>query len=212
MAKLHCTLENHFISEFELTKNKMTIGRNPKSDIVLESPTISGSHAQITKVGVDYLLEDTKSTNGTFVNMNAIKKHVLKVGDTIEIGHFKLMFSLEALLPNPDKNASLKLRSAESILTTSQSVNTISQEACVLMISGAKRGERQPLKKTLSTFGQSGLQVAVITKREQAYFISQLEGTLPVTINAVPLHELSYQLQHEDVIDVAGTQMQFLIT
>ncbi|HZW12833.1 MAG TPA: FHA domain-containing protein [Noviherbaspirillum sp.] len=73
-----------------LDKERISIGRAPQNDIVLEDQAISSEHAVIAIVQGDALLEDLDSTNGTKVNGQPVKKHFLHDGDLIELGRVTL--------------------------------------------------------------------------------------------------------------------------
>jgi pSer/pThr/pTyr-binding forkhead associated (FHA) protein len=75
-------------------KRVITIGRDPKSDIVIkDDPLVSRRHAIIEKEDNVYYITDKGSTNGTYVNNNPIpkcEKYKLKRGSVIQIGKTKL--------------------------------------------------------------------------------------------------------------------------
>ncbi|OYZ08744.1 MAG: hypothetical protein B7Y32_01945 [Methylophilales bacterium 16-45-7] len=91
MSKLVCTLDERVINEYPLNKERISIGRKQDNDIVIDNLAVSGLHAVIVTIGKDSFLEDANSTNGTFVNLKPVRKHVLNHDDVIEIGrhHFK---------------------------------------------------------------------------------------------------------------------------
>ena len=68
-----------------LSEEKITIGRNPKSDIYVNNPHVSFNHSVIYKTKGNYEIEDLNSTNGTYVNGKKISKHILKNGDEVSI-------------------------------------------------------------------------------------------------------------------------------
>ncbi|MBN2503597.1 MAG: FHA domain-containing protein, partial [Anaerolineales bacterium] len=73
--------------EYVLEKIVTTIGRGPSNDFVVEFNAVSSTHAQITKVGDNYHLEDLGSSNGTFVNDEQISgRYLLSSGDVIGLG------------------------------------------------------------------------------------------------------------------------------
>src|SRR5688572_11111042 len=72
------------------------IGRKPTNDIQIENLAVSGEHACIVTILADSFLEDLGSTNGTLVNGNQIKKHILQNSDVIEIGKYKMKYVVEA--------------------------------------------------------------------------------------------------------------------
>jgi pSer/pThr/pTyr-binding forkhead associated (FHA) protein len=93
MAKLIITLGGQLLSEFELDKERVTIGRKPHNDIPIDNLAISGEHAAITTFNGDAFIEDLGSTNGTLVNKQPIAKHALHHGDEIEIGKYHLKYA-----------------------------------------------------------------------------------------------------------------------
>ena len=67
----------------------LSIGRSPNCDIVIQDPAVTGSHehARVSLDDEDLVIEDMRSTNGTFVNKRQISAPTyLKAGDTIQIG------------------------------------------------------------------------------------------------------------------------------
>jgi pSer/pThr/pTyr-binding forkhead associated (FHA) protein len=78
--------------QVQLSKERMTIGRHPRNDIVLTHPAVSGEHAVIVTILDDSFLEDLHSTNGTFVNGHRIGKHFLQHQDVIKMAKFQVEF------------------------------------------------------------------------------------------------------------------------
>src|SRR6187549_950739 len=96
MAKLILSLDGSVIRELPLDKERITIGRKPQNDIQIENLAVSGEHACIVTILADSFLEDLGSTNGTLVNGNQVKKHILQNNDVIEIGKYKMKYVVEA--------------------------------------------------------------------------------------------------------------------
>jgi pSer/pThr/pTyr-binding forkhead associated (FHA) protein len=86
-------LDNQVLAEYNMTKERYTIGRLPDNDVRIDNPAVSGHHSLIINILNDSFLEDLNSTNGTYVNGKLIKKHALQNGDVITIGHHQLRFS-----------------------------------------------------------------------------------------------------------------------
>jgi len=96
MAKLIMSLDNAVIREVPLDKERFTIGRKPHNDIQIDNLAVSGEHALIVTILNDSFLEDLGSTNGTLVNGNPVKKHILQTNDVVEIGKYKLKYVNDA--------------------------------------------------------------------------------------------------------------------
>ena len=92
MAKLIMSLDNALIREVSLDKDRVTVGRKAHNDIQIDNLAVSGEHAVIVTILNDSFLEDLGSTNGTLVNGNPVKKHILQNNDVVEIGKYKLKY------------------------------------------------------------------------------------------------------------------------
>ncbi|TFG41173.1 MAG: FHA domain-containing protein [Chromatiales bacterium] len=95
MARLILSLDNQVLAEYNMTKERYTVGRLPDNDVRIDNPAVSGHHSLIINILNDSFLEDLNSTNGTYVNGKLIKKHALQHSDVITIGHHQLRFSDE---------------------------------------------------------------------------------------------------------------------
>lgn len=91
-AKLILSMDGAVLQEYVLGKERMTIGRKPHNDIVIDNLAVSGEHAAIVTILNDSFLEDLDSTNGVMVNGASVKKHFLQNNDLIEIGKYKLRY------------------------------------------------------------------------------------------------------------------------
>jgi pSer/pThr/pTyr-binding forkhead associated (FHA) protein len=92
MARLILTLEGQALAEYNMSKERYTVGRLPDNDVRIDNAAVSGHHALIINILNDSFLEDLNSTNGTYVNGKLIKKHVLQHGDVVTVGHHQLRF------------------------------------------------------------------------------------------------------------------------
>src|SRR5712691_5499944 len=92
MAKLILSLDGQVLREFDISKERMIIGRKPHNDIQIDNLAVSGEHAMIMTILNDSFLEDLGSTNGTLVNGQPVKKHFLQNNDVVEIGKYKLKY------------------------------------------------------------------------------------------------------------------------
>ena len=93
MARLILSLDSQVLAEYNMSKERYTIGRLPDNDVRIDNPAVSGHHSLIINILNDSFLEDLNSTNGTYVNGKLIKKHALQTGDVITIGHHQLRFA-----------------------------------------------------------------------------------------------------------------------
>ena len=92
MARLILSLDGQVMAEYNMNKERYTVGRLPDNDIRIDNPAVSGHHSLIINILNDSFLEDLNSTNGTYVNGKLIKKHALQHGDVVTVGHHQLRF------------------------------------------------------------------------------------------------------------------------
>ncbi|MBL0140505.1 MAG: FHA domain-containing protein [Betaproteobacteria bacterium] len=82
-------------------------------------------------------------------------------------------------------------------------------DAAIQVLSGAAAGRTLDLTKNLTTIGKPGLQVAVITKRPNGYFITHVEGASYPNLNGTSLGAQAHLLGDHDMIEIAGVKMEF---
>lgn len=83
------------------------------------------------------------------------------------------------------------------------------QQGTIQILSGPNAGRELPLSKALTTLGKPGVQVAVIAKRPQGFFITHVEGTSFPVVNGKALDAQAHLLNDHDVIELAGVKMEF---
>jgi hypothetical protein len=81
----------------------------------------------------------------------------------------------------------------------------------IQLISGASAGKELELTKPLTTLGKPGVQVAVLTRRPQGYFITHVEGANHPTVNGNAIGTAPHALKDHDLIELAGVKMEFFI-
>lgn len=225
MGKLVVSLDGVVIKEVQITKDKTTLGRRPYNDIVIDNLAVSGEHAVLQMVGSDVFIEDLNSTNGTYINGKAIKKQLLSHNDTVEIGKYKIKYLVDEST-DYEKTMIMRPGSAQAAVgggNPLQAGGTHSgfgslgapaaaamQPASIKVLNGAAAGREVVLTKVVTTVGKPGVQVASITKRPNGYAFAHVEGSTRPNINGVAIVGDSVPLRNGDVIELAGTQMQFI--
>lgn len=233
MGKLVVSLDGVVIKEVPLSKDKTTLGRRPYNDISIDNLAVSGEHAVFQMTGNDVFIEDLNSTNGTYINGRVAKKQLLQHNDTIEIGKYKIKYLLD---DGPDYEKTMILRpgatgpgalnasplsgsSTPTFGSTLSGPNTSGfghlggspmAAGSIKVLNGAAAGREVTLSKVVTTVGKPGVQVASITKRPGGYVFAHVEGTARPTVNGAAVGGDPVQLKNGDVIELAGTQMQFV--
>ncbi len=233
MGKLVVSLDGVVIKEVQITKDKTTLGRRPYNDIVIDNLAVSGEHAVLQMVGADVFIEDLNSTNGTYINGKAIKKQLLSHNDTVEIGKYKIKYLVDesgeyektmimrpgGAMP-PPLGSQHPMQSAHPAMSAPSGFGPLGaapvapaapvQPASIKVLNGAAAGREVTLTKIVTTVGKPGVQVASITKRPHGYAFAHVEGAVRPSVNGVPIVGDSVPLRNGDVIELAGTQMQFI--
>ncbi len=76
------------------TDHAVRLGRSPDNDVILRDPATSGHHARLERRGDQFWIVDLGSTNGTFVNGEAIQERALNHGDRLTVGQNSVHFAL----------------------------------------------------------------------------------------------------------------------
>jgi hypothetical protein len=81
----------------------------------------------------------------------------------------------------------------------------------IQLLSGGNAGKELELIKPLTTLGKPGVQVAVLTRRPQGYFITHVEGDKRPAVNGQEISAAPHSLKDHDVIELAGVKMEFFL-
>ena len=204
MGKLVLSLNGAVQGEFQLNKERMTVGRKPDNDVQIDNLAVSGKHALVITILDDSFLEDLGSTNGTYVNGKLIKKHALRDGDVIGIGKHELKYVNEHATADDEefeKTMIIRPGSASAAVAAAKAAEVAQPVAAapapapaavapaaapaaasgmplgkLHVLNGPIAGKELELTKALITLGKPGVQVAVISRRPHGYFLTHIEG------------------------------------
>ncbi|MEI6027139.1 MAG: FHA domain-containing protein [Betaproteobacteria bacterium] len=217
MSKLVISLDGVVVREASIAKEKTTLGRRPYNDIVIDNLAVSGEHAMFHMMGPEVFIEDLKSTNGTYVNGAVVKRQRLAYDDVIEIGKYKIKFLAEGQPPAPqddsgsgdDKDWAGFVTVPGSDLGLFSAPAPLQTQASIRVLNGAAAGREVQLTKDRTTLGKPGVQVAAINKRGGSFLLTHVEGAQRPTVNGAMVTDDGLSLRNGDVIELAGTRMQF---
>ena len=225
MARMILSLNGQTLAEYNLSKERYTVGRLPDNDIRIDNPAVSGHHSLVINILNDSFLEDLNSTNGTYVNGKLIKKHALANGDVVTIGHHQLRFvdagvddsqeEFEKTMVISTSKRDMERLQALAGGTAEESLAPPAlpgAPARLQVLTGAFAGRELVLKKPLTTLGRQGVQVIAITRRGEVYSMVTVErGTRgnPPMVNGEAVGGGARRLNDNDVIEIAGVKMGF---
>ena len=223
MGKIIISRDGVVEQEVPLSRERMSIGRRSRNDIVLSHPAVSGEHAVITTILDESFLEDLRSTNGTFVNGQRVGKHFLQHQDTIKIAKYKIEYLADGVRPAPapmgesatipvappHRPASASAAAPASAPAPAPAASPAAVLGRIEVLNGANAGKQLALTKPLTTLGRPGLQVIVISRAADGYSVVQADGDAIATLNGTSLGKQPQRLKTGDVLDLSGTQMAF---
>lgn len=205
MPQLIASIEGVEVKHVYLSKDRTTLGRRSDNDIVLDNPAVSGRHCVFELKGLaDVFVQDEGSTNGTFVNNARLTgKRKLEDEDVIAISGFRIRY----LAASDDSGFG-----ATAIMTMGSQPHLASPaHASFRVLSGTSAGLEVPVVKAVSTFGKPGVSLVAVSHRRTGYFAAHLDGEQVPQLNGKPLGQDPVLLAHEDVLELAGTKMQFVL-
>lgn len=234
MPKMIVSIDGVVIKEVQLTKDRTTLGRRPYNDVVIDNLAVSGEHAVIEMGPGGVTLEDLDSTNGTYVNGKAIKRQALQHNDTIEVGKYRIRFLHEAgdtlfektMVVRPSAAATVGApgpAAAPQVSTASPPGPSLGptqpmslgpaearQRVVIKLLSGAAAGREVPLVKPVTTIGKPGVAVASISRGPRGFVVTHVEGERRPLLNGHLIPGEPATLKNGDVLELAGTRMQFI--
>ena len=187
MARLVLSLDGQVMAEYNMNKERYTIGRLPDNDIRIDNAAVSGHHSLIINILNDSFLEDLNSTNGTYVNGKLIKKHALQHGDVITVGHHQLRFVEDdeqqdefekTMVIQPSARPVEKLRTAVS---QSEVIDGEPVPAAAAAVAAPASTNFQASKSRLAADGAAALKKAKLQVLSGAFAGRELELTKALT-------------------------------
>lgn len=218
MPKIFLKFNGQVLKEIPLDKPRLTIGRKPDNDLVIDNPAVSGHHALIFSQEGAFFIEDLESTNGTFVNDAKIQKEKLKNSDLVAVGQHVLIYQDEIAAP-----LKALLKAAHGTMKTAAvGGETTERVGRLTVVSGETDRKEYELTGRLTVIGAEDTatvkltgwfapkDAAFISRRGSAYFISMPEGAKKITVNGLAVQGKK-QLRDNDSIVIAGVHIQFFL-
>jgi predicted component of type VI protein secretion system len=237
MPKLILKFDDVVLRECAVGVESVSIGRLPDNSLVIDNPAVSGRHARVYRDGSQYVLEDLKSTNGTFVNHKPIARHTLLEGDLILVGKHTLAFTqlggdqadagaLEQFIPERRISGLEHGRSSQvydavvpktAIPTMQGRIGTVkviagntNQPEFVLAAVTTMIGKADTAQIRLRLQGWFKPKVAAaIARRGEGFTITPMGATLMINGDKISGRR---DLKSGDVIEVSGLTLEFTLS
>jgi hypothetical protein len=207
MPQLIASVEGVEIKRVYLHKDKTTLGRRSHNDIVFDNMVVSGNHCvfELQRLA-DVYIEDLGSTNGTYINGKMIKsRQLLHDNDIIAIGHFRIQFLSASEDSGFHETTAMKL-DGHVVPGAGRAL-----QASFKVLSGSAAGLEVPVVKAVTTFGKPDFSVVSVSRRRYGYYVAHIEGDVRPTLNGGPVNADGLPLAHNDILELAGIRMQFLL-
>jgi hypothetical protein len=226
MAKLVLSSDGTIVGQRFLDEGRITIGRDPGNDIVVDDPAVGATHAAISVVGHDFIVEDLGSGAGTRVNGVPAQRRVLQHGDIVELGAHHLRYLDSKASSDIDLDRTMLISGLMPALEAARADGVAVDETLLRVPSarvararvpsgrvtwtdGPHRGRTQVLDRVVATFGSQDRDVVVVTRRPRGYFVTHVAGDGSARLNGAPLGAEAHPLRDGDLIEVAGDRIRF---
>jgi hypothetical protein len=224
MAKLVLSQNGALVDQCFLEDARVTIGRAAGNRIVVDDPSISDTHAAISAVGHDYILEDMGGAP-LAVNGTPMRRRILQHGDVVELGAYHLRYidtkasseiDLERtmLIPGLALRPDAKPHDSGEItqdlhIPSARPTKARYPTARVKWAAGSRAGEAQALDRVITMFGNAEDGLAVITRRPHGFYVTYVEGSSYPRVNGESIGKEPRHLVNGDIIGVAGDELEF---
>jgi hypothetical protein len=217
MAKLVVSRDGAVVDQRFLERARVTIGRDPASDVIVDDPAVRGLHAAIVAVGNDYILEDLVGERGIDVNGTPMARRILQHGDVVALGAYHVRFvdakgASEIDLERTMLISGLRPEAADTppapatAVSATRAAKSRFPTGRIHFASGPRVGQVQELDRVIAAFGTRGQDYVVIARRPQGFFVTRVEGKAP-RVNDEEIAEGPCLLRNGDVVEIGGDRL-----
>ncbi|PKM12301.1 MAG: forkhead-associated protein [Gammaproteobacteria bacterium HGW-Gammaproteobacteria-3] len=207
MAKFTIFFKDKVIHSALFESGVIHIGRDNSNDLILNSLGVAPAHAAVVIKETGAVIKQLNDQFPLIINGEKVKEYSLGNNDKITLGKHTITYNTTetVVIADPtkaiDPDVHLLNQAIESKLNM--------PEANLQIIDGNHIGRILPMKKALTRLGRNGGGIVVIARRKDGYFISTLENNPSITVNNNPLGEKTLKLNHDDIIAIDNTSLQF---
>jgi pSer/pThr/pTyr-binding forkhead associated (FHA) protein len=239
MSELILKFKDRILERIPLQKQTISIGRTPTNDIKIDNPAVSQIHAKIYFKNGQFIVEDQKSLNGTFVNGKNISKYVLKNGDQIKIGKhiLEVVIDLDNFnvteIPTQEIFANMPLDAGGTVVLDTKlhkellqrniegSTSNFLKKPRIRVLEGIKTNKDYVMTEDEIRIGTGrkclvklkGFLItgkqAVITKTYSGYSIRHTGGWRPTKVNGRAITDVP--LGNNDIIQIGKNKLIFIL-
>ena len=222
MAKLVLSLNGKVVNHYFIDKPSITIGSGASNDIAIEDTTLSPVHLSLVKLGHDTIAEVAQDSLGIRVNGRPLTRQILKHLDVIELGKHQLRYMSAGIASDAELDRTMFIQTVRSPsagdavplmdVAIAPAGRARLMGGNVEFIAGPapfKAGKVIPLVNVVTTFGEPGEKLLVLTRRPHGVFITHVEGNRQPRVNGRSIGTAAHELSAGDIIEGAGYKLKF---
>ncbi len=205
-AVLQMVASDVFIEDLNSTNGTYINGKAVKKQLLAHNDTV-----EIGKYKIKYLLDDSADYEKTQILRPGSSAHAHAYGPAPMPAPAPQYAAPSAFAPMPSVYGAAPQQQRPSAPSGFSALDgAAASTAMIKVLNGAAAGREVTLTKVVTTVGKPGVQVASITRRPTGYVFAHVEGVLRPSVNGTPVVGETVALRNGDVIELAGTQMQFV--
>lgn len=195
MHQLTLSFRDRKLRVYQLKGQHLTAGRDSACDIVIDSLAIEPVHARFMIESDQVKVSPASQKARVLLKGAALQEHLLQHGDDLILGKYVLTYQQNKLASNQEKPEPGK--------------KPVLHQGWLQFTSGPRVGRSVPIKKQLMRIGKSNDCIALISMREDGFYISHLDGPTQTRVAGTDLTDQSRKLENGDSIQLGETKMLF---
>lgn len=189
------------------------IGRDDTNELVVDSLAVAPAHAVAVIRDGSCVIKQLNEKFPLLVNDQPTKEWSLQNNDVINVGKHSIVFNTTESVLDFSHLAAMASAGDSDLQSLNQKLeeDVKLQEANLQVMDGPHIGRIMPLKKAMTRLGHGDGGVIVIARRKDGYYLSALQGHEGLMVNKQSLGDKTVRLQHNDIIEIDKTPMQFFL-
>ncbi len=168
------------LKQWKIEDERVLIGRSPDSDIVLDHPTVSKTHATIFMLGGKVIVKDLDSTNGTLINGQIVHQQFIIEGDFISFGALSLRFESSENFSGSNFDSDTDLQPNSSPQFETKELKELARSDSILSLQPEQIMTRAELRQAIEKHLQAKLEPSFV----RVYENLEEDGGLPDLIKS----------------------------
>lgn len=210
MARIVVTFRDIVLVEYPLREGVYRIGRNEDNDIVIDSLAVAPAHAELHVNNEGCRLRQLDESYPVLVNGKAGHDHTIHINDRIALGKH-LLFIDNGVVQNKDDELDEDILNKMPLAEKAFAQAGESIGAKLQVMNGKHIGRVLPIRRPFARIGKRETGIAMIVRRHDGYYVSELEGMGAIKVNDAQVEEHALPLNDGDVLQVGKSRFRFHI-